>query len=138
MVRLNTMRDVTLRELILNEAVFPVADDGWREEGLFMVDLGLNVVLSEGSLAESAEAGGKCYRIFRRRTAACHRCAALETIRDGTPHSVFFESGVRHGKKRFRIDAFPIRDGQNTIWGVVERVLRDVKEETAAERRKED
>lgn len=138
MVRLNATSDMTLRELISKETAFPVADDGWREEGLFMVDLGLNVVLSEGPLAESAGAGGKCYRIFRRRTAACHKCAALETIRDGTPHSVFCETGGRRGRKRFRIDAFPVRDGQNAIWGVVERVMRDVKEETAAERRKED
>ena len=132
------MSGVSLRELISQETAFPVADEGWREEWIFMVDLSLNVVLSEGPLAESAAPGGKCYRIFRRRNAACHRCAALEAIRDGMPHSVFLETGGRHGKKRFRIDAFPLRDGNNVIWGVVERVLRDVKAETAAERRKED
>lgn len=137
-VRLNVMRDVTLRDLISKEAAFPIAEDGWREEGLFLVDLSLNVILSEGVIGESAVAGTKCYRIFRRRGAPCPRCAALETIRDGIPHSVFFETGGRHGRKRFRIDALPVRDGENIIWGVVERVLRDVKEETAAERRKED
>ena len=132
------MSDASLRELISKETAFPVVDEGWREEWIFMVDLSLNVVLSEGPLAESAAPGGKCYRIFRRRNAACHRCAALEAIRDGMPHSVFLETGGRHGKKRFRIDAFPVRDGNNVIWGVVERVLRDVREKTAAERRKED
>ena len=107
MVRLNAMSNMTLRELISKETAFPVADDGWREEGLFMVDLGLNVVLSEGPLVESAGAGGKCYRIFRRRTAACHKCAALETIRDGTPHSVFLETGGRAGENGSGSTHFP-------------------------------
>ncbi len=132
------MRDMKLRDLISKEAAFPIAEDGWREEGLFMMDLNMNVVLSEGSLAESAGAGGKCYGIFRRRRAACHRCAALETMRDGMPHSVFFESGGRRERKRFRIDTLPVRDGEHVVWGVVERVLRDAREEKTAIRRKED
>jgi hypothetical protein len=108
-------------------------EEGWREIGLCLVDLGLNVVMREGRIGDVGAEGEKCYRAFHGRRAPCRGCAATETIRDGEPHSSVCERGWRGTRTRCRVDAYPVRDATGVLWGVVERIFEGVSRQKKAE-----
>jgi hypothetical protein len=91
-------------------------EDGWREVGFLLVDLSLNIVMTEGDIKEKSKAGEKCYRLLYGRRAPCRKCAAAETFRDGEQHSVICERG--RGRTRIRC-----RDAAGRLWGAVERIF---------------
>ena len=75
--------ETNLREMA---GELPALEEGWREVGFRLVDLSLNVVMTDGASDEAAGTGEKCYRTFYGRRAPCRKCAAAETFRDGAPH----------------------------------------------------
>ena len=101
----------------------PAVEDGWREVGFLLVDLSLNIVMTEGDITEKSKAGEKCYRLLYGRRAPCRKCAAAETFRDGEQHSVICERGRGRTRIRCRADAYPIRDAAGRLWGAVERIF---------------
>jgi hypothetical protein len=140
---LDSGRETILRTLASALSTNGAKENGWQETALFLVDLSLNVIVSEGSVREGETlgeetAGQKCYRVFHRRRAPCRKCATLETMRDGMPHTLFTETGGRKKRTRYRIDTFPIRDGAGKIWGVAERVFREMEKETLSKKEKEE
>ena len=89
--------ETSLREMA---GELPAVEDGWREVGFLLVDLSLNIVMTEGDIKEKSEAGEKCYRLLHGRRAPCRKCAAAETFRDGAPRSVICERGRGRTKVR--------------------------------------
>ncbi len=126
--------ETSLREMA---GELPAAEDGWREVGLRLVDLSLNVVMTEGAAKEPEGIGEKCYRIFYGRRAPCRKCAAAETFRDGEPHSAICERGWGRSRTRFRTETYPVRDATGTLWGVVERVFEETARRKKTKHRKE-
>ena len=112
-------------------------EDGWREVGFLLVDLSLNIVITEGDIKEKSETGEKCRRIFHSRGTPFWKSAAAETFRDGKPHSVVCERGRGKTKIRCRADAYPIRDATGMLWGVVDRIFEETPRPDTAIQRKE-
>lgn len=115
----------------------PAVEDGWREVGFLLVDLSLNIVMAEGEINGTSEAGENCRRIFHSRRTPCWKSAAAETFRDGVPRSVICERGRGRTKIRCRADAYPIRDAAETLWGVIERIFEEAARPETTKGRKE-
>ena len=115
----------------------PAVEDGWREVGFLLVDLSLNIVMTEGDIKEKSEAGEKCYRLLHGRRAPCRKCAAAETFRDGAPHSSLCERGWGRLRTRFRTETYPVCDAAGRVWGVIERISEETAPPKAAKHRKE-
>ena len=126
--------ETNLREMA---GELPALDDGWREVGFRLVDLSLNVVMTEGAADEAAGTGEKCYRTFYGRRAPCRKCAAAETFRDGAPHSSLCERGWGRMRTRFRTETYPVCDAAGRVWGAVERISEETAPPKAAKHRKE-
>ena len=112
--------ETSLREMA---GELPAVEDGWREVGFLLVDLSLNIVMTEGDIKEKSETGEKCRRIFHGRRTPCWKSAAAETFRDGEQHSVMCERGRGRTRIRCRADAYPVRDAAGRLWGAVERIF---------------
>ena len=117
--------ETSLREMA---GELPAVEDGWREVGFLLVDLSLNIVMTEGDIKEKSETGEKCRRIFHGRRTPCWKSAAAETFRDGEPRSVICERGRGKTKIRCRADAYPVRDAAGLLWGAVERIFEETTE----------
>ena len=125
--------ETSLREMA---GELPAVEDGWREVGFLLVDLSLNIVMTEGDIKEKSEAGEKCYRLLHGRRAPCRKCAAAETFRDGAPRSVICERGRGRTKVRCRADAYPVRDAAGLLWGVIERIFEETPRPENTKQRK--
>ena len=125
--------ETNLREMA---GELPALEEGWREVGFRLVDLSLNVVMTEGAADEAAGTGEKCYRTFYGRRAPCRKCAAAETFRDGAPRSVICERGRGRTKVRCRADAYPVRDAAGLLWGVIERIFEETPRPEKTKQRK--
>ena len=126
--------ETTLREMA---GELPAVEDEWREVAFRLVDLGLNVVMTEGAAGDTAGTGEKCYRTFYGRRAPCRKCAAAETFRDGAPHSAICERGWGRSRTRFRTETYPVCDAEGRVWGAVERILEETARPKATKHRKE-
>ena len=126
--------ETNLREMA---GELPAVEDGWREVAFRLVDLGLNVVMTEGAAGDAAGTREKCYRTYYGRRAPCRKCAAAETFRDGTPHSTVCERGWGQSRTRFRNETHPVCDAEGRVWGVIERISEETARPKAAKHRKE-
>lgn len=98
------------------------------QDGICVLDRDLNVVrlnrwMEEMYARREPVIGRKCYEVFQYRTAPCRDCPSLRAMETGRACSEIVPL-IREGQRQgwIELTAFPLRDSQGTIGGVIEYV----------------
>ncbi len=112
------------------------------QDGISVLDRELNVIktnrwmedmyASQGSLV-----GRKCYEVYQKRTSPCPWCPVLITIETGIMHSEIVPYPTEQDPTGWiDLSAFPIRDKDGNVAGVIEYV-KDITDRVLAEQERE-
>jgi two-component system cell cycle sensor histidine kinase/response regulator CckA len=110
------------------------------QDGLCVLDTDLSIVrvnrwMEEQYADKMPLVGKRCYDVFQGRQTPCIWCPCLETLKTGEAHSeeVPYPEPLLGNQTGWReISAFPLRDAQGMVVGVIEYV-KDVTERRQAE-----
>ena len=109
------------------------------QDGISILDTDLNVVrtnrwMEQRYVHQMPLAGRKCYAVYQQRRSPCPWCPSLRSIETGETHiEIVPYPSADEPRGWIELSAFPIKDGQGNVTGVIEYV-KEVTELVSAER----
>ncbi len=107
------------------------------QDGLSILDTDFNIVqvnnwMEKRHSAEMPLVGKKCYAAYHDRSEVCTGCPSIRALYNGEPHTEEIQLFREQGPRWAELTAYPLRDHNNQITGIIEHV-RDITERKRAE-----
>ncbi|UCG34910.1 MAG: PAS domain S-box protein [Candidatus Omnitrophota bacterium] len=132
-----TERKKAEEELKNNERFLQSVFDG-IQDGISVLDIKLNVVrvnkwVEKMFASHTPLVGKKCYEAYHKRQTVCPWCPSVKAVKDGKTHAGVIPYAVEEKLKGwFFLSAYPLKDENGKVIGVIESV-RDITEQKKAE-----
>ncbi|MCD6380547.1 PocR ligand-binding domain-containing protein [bacterium] len=138
-----THTDITERkrveeELLKSEGILRDVFDGITD-GISLLDLDLNIIRVNSEMKhlyadQMPLVGKKCYQVYQQREDPCPWCPSLPTIENGKKHmEIVPYPSAEEPKGWIELSAYPIKDENGLVVGVVENVKDITERKWAAE-----